>query len=400
MNTNFLKIPTVLVLSIAMIACDLQRPSSTPYASTPTAKLLSIQQPITVWDRMASDFTFKSHQSHPRVQQFIKQYTREDSANLIKFSEHATPYLYHIVELIEERGLPPELALLPIIESEYRPTATSNRGASGIWQLAALTGRLYGLKQDQWYDGRKDIDAATKVALDYLQYLYETFDNDWLLALAAYNCGDGRVSSAIRANKKLGKPTDYWSLKLPQETMYFVPKFLSLVYLIKNHRSLDINLAAIPNKQYFDTVKLNKQMNLQNAATLAEMDIKEFKKLNPGFRSHVTHPKGPHQIVLPVKNITVFNNNLAAAAKKAAAQSKAAAEAKAKAMTAVNKKQPSQKQRLAQNAASTTSTTVHTVNRGDTLNFIANKYSTTVKSIMHKNKLKSDIIVSGQKLAI
>lgn len=397
MNTNFLKIPTVLILSIAMIACDLQRPS-TPYVSTPTARLLSIQQPTTVWDRMASDFTFKAHQSNPRVQQFIKQYTREESVNLIKFSEHASPYLYHIVQLIEERGLPPELALLPIIESEYRPTATSNRGASGIWQLASLTGRLYGLKQDQWYDGRKDIDAATKVALDYLQYLYETFDHDWLLALAAYNCGDGRVSSAIRANKKLGKPTDYWSLKLPQETMYFVPKFLSLVYLIKNHRSLDINLAAIPNKQYFDTVKLNKQMNLQNAAALAELDIKEFRKLNPGFRSHVTHPKGPHQIVLPVKNIEVFNNNLAIAAKKAALN-KAAAEAKAKAMSAVHKKQPQQKQRLAQNAAYN-ATTVHTVNRGDTLNLIANKYSTTVKAIMHKNKLKSDIIISGQKLAI
>lgn len=388
MNTNFLKIPTVLILSIAIIACDLQGPPSTSSSQTTTSRLLSMQPPRTVWDRMASDFTFKSHQENPRVQQFIKQYTKEESSNLVKFSEHASPYLYHIVQLIEERGLPPELALLPIIESEYRPTATSNRGASGIWQLASLTGRLYGLKQDQWYDGRKDIDAATKVALDYLQYLYETFDHDWLLALAAYNCGDGRVAGAIRANKKLGKPTDYWSLKLPQETMYFVPKFLSLVYLIKNHRKLDINLSAIPNKKYFDTVKLNKQINLQNAATLAELDIKEFKKLNPGFRSHVTHPKGPHQIVLPIEHIEVFNNNLEAAAKKVAA------DAKAKAMTNVNK----QPQRLAQNTPP--SKTVHTVNRGDTLNLIANKYSTTVKAIMHKNKLKSDMIVSGQKLAI
>jgi len=389
MNTNFLKITTVLILSVAMIACDLQGPS-TSNASTTTTRLLAFQEPTTVWDRMASDFTFKSHQTNPRVQQFIKQYTREESSNLIKFSEHASPYLYHIVQLIEERGLPPELALLPIIESEYRPTAMSNMGASGIWQLASLTGRLYGLKQDQWYDGRKDIDAASKVALDYLQYLYETFDHDWLLALAAYNCGDGRVSSAIRANKKLGKPTDYWSLKLPQETMYFVPKFLSLVYLVKNHRNLDINLAAIPNKPYFDTVKLSKQINLQSAATLAELDIKEFRKLNPGFRSQVTHPKGPHQIVLPIKHIEVFNNNLAAANKKAAAT---------KATAARNKQPQQQKQRLAQNTTSATNT-VHTVNRGDTLNLIANKYSTTVKAIMNKNKLKSDIIVSGQKLAI
>ncbi len=398
MNRNFLKITTVLILSITMLACDLQRPT-TPNASTPKARLLSIQQPSTVWGRMANDFTFKSHQTNPRVQQFIKQYTKEESSNLIKFSEHASPYLYHIVQLIEERGLPPELALLPIIESEYRPTATSNRGASGIWQLASLTGKLYGLKQDQWYDGRKDIDAASKVALDYLQYLYETFDHDWLLALAAYNCGDGRVSAAIRANKKLGKPTDYWSLKLPQETMYFVPKFLSLVYLIKNHNNLDINLAAIPNKPYFDTVKLNKQINLQNAANLAELDIKEFRKLNPGFRSHVTHPKGPHQIVLPIKHIAVFNNNLAASVKAAATKAalNRAAEAKAKKALAATTTQ--QASRLLQDRHGSTST-MHTVNRGDTLNLIANKYDTTVKAIIHKNKLKSDIIISGQKLAI
>lgn len=386
MNTNFLKITTVLILSIAMIACDLQR-SALPYASTTTTKLLSIQNPSTVWDRIASDFTFKDHRANPRVQQFIKQYTKEESYNLIKFSNHASPYLYHIVQLIEERGLPPELALLPIIESEYRPTALSNKGASGIWQLAPLTGKLHGLKQDQWYDGRKDIDAASKAALNYLQYLYETFDHDWLLALAAYNCGDGRVRSAIRANKKLGKPTDYWSLKLPQETMYFVPKFLSLVYLIQNHRNLNINLAAIPNKPYFDTVKLNKQINIQNAATLAGLDIKEFKKLNPGFRTHVTHPKGPHQIVLPIKHVEVFHNNLAAA------EAKAKVKPTPTPTPTPNINKQAQKQKPI-------SKTVHTVNRGDTLHLIASKYRTSVKDIMHKNKLKSDIIISGQKLAI
>lgn len=378
MNKTFLKIFTVLMLSIAIIACDLQGPAM-QYASTATSKLLTVECHNTVWDRMADNFTFKSHQNHPRVQQFIKQYNRENFAKLIKFSEHASPYLYHVVELIEEQGLPPELALLPIIESEYMPTATSNRGASGIWQLAALTGKLYGLKQDQWYDGRKDIDASSKVALKYLQYLYEKFDGDWLLALAAYNCGDARVMSAIRTNKRLGKPTDYWSLKLPQETMYFVPKFLSLVYLIKNHRDLEINLAEIPNKPYFSSVTLNNQINLQRVATLAEIDIKEVKKLNPALRTQTTHPKGPHKILLPVKHVDVFHTNMAYQAKK----------------TPINKaKQKTNATKI------TTHTTVHTVNRGDTLNFIANKYNTSVKAIMHKNKLKSDIIISGQRLAI
>lgn len=386
MTTNNLKFSTILVVIFALVnltGCDVQ-PSAPKYATTTTAMIILPQAPNTVWDKMAADFTFKPHHTNARVERFIKQYSRENYAQLVRMSNQASPYLYHVVQTLEERGMPPELALLPIIESEYRPTATSKRGAVGVWQLASLTGRLYGLKQDKWYDGRRDIDAATNVALGHLEYLYNKFNHDWLLALAAYNAGDARVASAIRANKKAGKPTDYWSLNLPQETQYFVPKFLSLVYLIKNYRSLDINLSSIPNKPYFERVKLAKQIHLEHAAKLAEVDYKEFARLNAACRAQVTHPNGPHEILMPIQNKATFTSNL-------------------NAVTAMqNTPKPKASKQVVKAAAIQDPITgkYHTVNRGDTLNLIASKYKTTVKAIKHKNKLTSDIIISGQKLAI
>lgn len=386
-KSAFLSTALAVILAFTgLMGCDSQQPSP-KFASTTTAMMIIPMEPTTVWDRMAADFKFKTHQTNPRVERFIRQYSRENYSQLKRLSEQAAPYLYHVVEILEERGLPPELALLPIIESEYRPTATSNRGAGGVWQLASLTGRLYGLKQDQWYDGRRDIDAATKVALSHLEYLYNKFDHDWLLALAAYNSGDARVASAIRSNKKQGKPTDYWSLNLPQETQYFVPKFLSLVYLVKNYRNLDIDLTTIPNKPYLSRVKLAKQINLQHAAALAELDYKEVKRLNAAHRTLVTHPNGPHEILLPVQNVATFkaNFNAIANAPKPLAKPKPAIKAVQATTVAVT---------------TTNGSTFHTVNHGDTLNHIAAKYRTTVKAIKHKNKLTSDIIKSGQKLAI
>jgi membrane-bound lytic murein transglycosylase D len=404
-NIPLLHVLTAIIVSIVLIGCDSSSPfTPAHYSSTCSAMLIVPQAPNSLWDRMASEFTFKTHASNTRVQRFIKQYTREESYRLVKLSEQATPYLFHILQLIEERGLPPELALLPIIESEYRPTAASNKGAVGIWQLQSVTGKLYGIQQDQWYDGRRDVDVATKAALDYLQFLYEKFDHDWLLALAAYNAGGGRVSNAIKINKRKGLPTDYWSLSLPQETQYFVPKFLSLVHLIQNHRKLSINLASIPNKPYLASVKVEKQIGLQEAAKLAQADYKEVKTLNAAYRAQVTHPaKGPRHIFLPVKHVATFNTNYsnmlqakaAAAAVKAKVTPKAAAVAKlpVKAPIKAKVKPPMPVQVI-------TVATTHTVNSGDTLHLIASKYRTTVKSIMRKNSLKSDVIHLGQQLAI
>lgn len=373
MHKFYLKISTVFILTLSLVACE----TPTNSTSTPTSAIKLVRQHTakTVWDRMSDNFTIQAQHTNPRVKRFITQFTKNEAENLIKFSEQASPYIYHIVTTLEQRGMPSELALLPIVESEYRPFATSKMGASGLWQLATITARLYGLKQDGWADERKDVEIATKVALDHLQYLVDKFNGDWLLALAAYNAGPGRVEQAIRHNKKLGKPTDYWSLSLPQETMYFVPKFLALVHIVQNHHKLDVRLAPIENKPYFTTVNLTKQLDINKAATMAKLDIKEVKSLNPALRTNVTHPKGPHKIVLPIKNAYIFRANYVADAK-----------AKPKASSKTNK--------------ATSVAVSHTVHRGDTLFGIATKYNTTVKQIKHKNNLTSDIIRSGQQLTI
>ncbi len=385
MQNTYLKIFTVLLLSVAIIGCESS--NNTPVITAATApSVIKIKRYATIWERMADEFTIPANQNNPRVQKFIKSYTRENSYYLIKYSEQSKPYLYHVVSMLEERGMPVELALLPIVESEYRPYAKSNMGASGLWQLAALTGRLYGLKQDSYFDGRRDVTQATRAALGHLQYLYERFDNDWLLALAAYNAGHVRVEQAIKRNKQLGKPTDYWSLSLPKETQNFVPKFLALVYLVKNSQKLNINLARVPNKPYFAEVKLDSQINLQQAAKFAEVDVADLKLLNSGYRTHVTPPKGPHQILLPVQKVSTFKANLST---DRAAKASVQAQAKQAAQTTTTK------------SKSTSSTTkLHVVKNGDTLTKISDKYKVSIKTIKNKNNLKSDTINIGQRLSI
>jgi len=367
-----LKIITVVLLSLASIGCDSQ--------SRLPSNIVGAKKHNTVWDRMADNSRLKTYHMNPRVQYFIKQYSKNNGYKLVKNSEYAAPYLYHIVHMLEERGMPTELAVLPIVESEYRPQATSNKGAAGIWQLTSATGRIHGLKQDSWYDARKDVDAASAAALNHLQYLYEQFNHDWLLALAAYNAGGGRVAKAIRTNKLQGKPTDYWSLSLPKETQYFVPKFLAIAHLVKHSHNLGFELAHVPNKPYFTQVKLESQIDLHTAAQLAELDVAEVKKLNAGNRSNVTHPAGPHKIILPVKHASIFKANLIVKHK-------------------TTKPTPKKPEKPG-NQPTNSPVAVHVVNTGDTLHIIAAKYRTTVKSIKHKNNLKSDIIHWGQRLDI
>jgi membrane-bound lytic murein transglycosylase D len=244
-----------------------------------------------------------------KVQKYVKKYKTEKT--LDKATVQATPYLYHIVEQLEKRNMPGELALLPIIESSFQPLATSNRGAAGIWQFIPSTGRHFGLKQDNWYDGRRDILASTKAALDYLQFLHKEFDENWMLALAAYNCGEGTVQRAINRNKRAGKPTTFWDLKLPKETKEYVPKFLALVEVVKNPEKHNVALASIENQPYFKLVNPGIHLNFKQAAKLSGVNITELKQLNPGYRRAGTHPKGPQQLLLPVANAEMFEFNLA-----------------------------------------------------------------------------------------
>lgn len=326
MLKSYLKFLTVFTVALSLIACDL--PTSSGTSKTNVVREKSVNN---IWDKVADNCQLNTHPSKDRVKHYLKYYQKYDAEDLVKYSERATPYIYHIVQMLEERGMPVELALLPIIESEYQPFATSKRGAAGIWQLASVTGHAHGLKQDSYHDQRKDIEIATKVALAHLQFLADRYNGDWLLALAAYNAGHGRVEQAMRANKRVGKPCDYWSLNLPKETMHFVPKFLAVSYLVQNSQRLGINLAPIENKPYFTTVTLQKPIDLNKAATMAKLDVKTVKKLNPSIRTNSTPPKGPHKLVLPIKNAYIFRANYVMESKTAAKNKPKAAPPKPKA---------------------------------------------------------------------
>jgi peptidoglycan lytic transglycosylase D len=218
-------------------------------------------------------------------------------------------YLYHIVDELEKRNLPTELALLPMVESAFNPMAYSRAHASGLWQFIPGTGRRFELQQNWWYDGRRDIVESTKAALDYLTFLYE-MHGDWHLALASYNWGEGAVARAIAQNRKAGKPTDYASLKMPVETRQYVPKLQALKNIIANPGPLGITLDPIPNQPYFTTVTKLRDIDVRLAAKLAEMPVEEFIALNPGFSRPIIRAAVTPRIVLPADKVDLFHDNL------------------------------------------------------------------------------------------
>ena len=218
-------------------------------------------------------------------------------------------YLYHIVEQVEKRGMPSEIALLPIIESAYNPVAYSRAHASGIWQFIPSTGKHYGLQQNFWYDGRRDVLAATSAALDYLEKLYEMFGS-WDLALASYNWGEGAVSRAILKNVAKGLPTDYLSLTMPAETRYYIPKLQAVKNIIANPAQYGIELAKIPNQPYFVAVTTTKHIDVKLAARLADVPVEEFVSLNPAYSRPVIRASGEQTLLLPTEKADIFRSNL------------------------------------------------------------------------------------------
>ena len=218
-------------------------------------------------------------------------------------------YLYHIVEEIERRGLPSELALLPMVESAFNPMAYSRAHASGLWQFIPGTGKRFELEQNWWYDARRDIVDSTNAALDYLEKLYE-MHGDWQLALASYNWGENAVARAIAKNRAAGKPTDYESLAMPSETRNYLPKLQALKNIIANPEPFGIDIGPIPNQPYFATVTKLRDIDVQLAARLAEMPVEEFIALNPGFSRPVIRASVTPRIVLPADKVDVFHDNL------------------------------------------------------------------------------------------
>jgi membrane-bound lytic murein transglycosylase D len=222
----------------------------------------------------------------------------------------AAPFLHHIVTEIEARGLPLELAVLPVIESAFEPYAYSRARAAGLWQFIPDTGTRFGLKQDWWYDGRRDIVSATRAALDYLEFLNAQFDGDWLLAIAAYNCGELAVARAVKYNQDHGLPIDFWDLRLPAETRAYVPKLLAMARLVANPTEYGLEFSGIPNEPYFQRVETGGQIDLTVAAELAGMTTEDIYSLNPAYHRFATDPTGPNFLLLPVEVADTFRQNL------------------------------------------------------------------------------------------
>ena len=315
-------------------------------------------------DRVRSNFKLDLKLENRRITNQLNWYIKNPNY-LDRTFKRSARYMHYIVEEILKRDLPMELALLPFVESAYDPFAYSHGRASGLWQFIPGTGKIYGLYQSWWYDGRRDVPASTKAALDYLSYLNKRFDGDWLHALAAYNSGSGRVGKAIKRNKKLGKKTDFWSLKLPRETKAYVPKLLALSKLVLDPAHYKSSLPPIPDRPYFKIVDTGAQIDLAQAASLAEIDINEIYKLNPGFNQWASSPLGPHRLLIPVENADLFARKL---------------------------KTLPPKKRLNWNR--------YSVRNGDSLSVIARKFNTTPKLIKQVNHLNSNMIRVKQKLLI
>lgn len=261
-----------------------------------------------IWERLRQGFQLDQPED-PRVQREM-DWLAANSSFLERSSQRAQPYLYYIVNEAERRGMPLELALLPLIESGFQPNARSPYQALGLWQFVPGTARDYGLKQTYWYEGRCDVMASTKAALDYLQWLSEQFDGDWQLALAAYNAGPGRVRQAIERNEEQALPTDFWSLDLPEETRQYVPRLLAVARLVAEPKEHQIDLAAIPNTPHFTRVEIPGQIDLAVAAKLAEVPREKLTQLNPGFLRGTTDPEGPHFLLLPTSRAKTFAERL------------------------------------------------------------------------------------------
>ncbi len=277
----------------------------------------------------------------------------------------AERYLYHIVNELEARKMPLELALLPVVESAFNPEAYSHAKAAGLWQFIPATGTRFGLKRNLYYDGRLDVTESTRAALDYLQFLHDEFDGDWLLAVAGYNCGEMNVARAIARNRAKGKPTDFFSLDLPRETEAYVPKLLAMKRIVEDPARYGLSFGVISNQPYFAKVNVGGQIDMRVAAQLADMEENELKAINPGYRRVITDPNGSHELLIPVAKQSLFLDRLGALP-----------------------------------ASERAPTVIYRVKRGDTLNKIAQRYGMDVADIRALNSLKRNGVKPGQELLL
>jgi membrane-bound lytic murein transglycosylase D len=315
------------------------------------------------WQQVRTGFRL-SDESHTAVTRHIKEY-RNNASQVERIFNRGEPYLAFIFSEVRQRDFPAELVLLPFVESAYDPFAYSHGRAAGLWQFIPATGKRYGLKQDWWYDGRRDIVASTAAALNYLDRLQQQFDGDWLLALAAYNAGEGTVRKAVRKNRKAGKPVDFWHLKLPKETSTYVPKLLAISAIVRNPDAYGVQLTRVDLEPGFAVVDTHDQLDIGIAAELAGTEIDEIYRLNPGYNRWATHPDGPHRLVIPAEKSDMFTQNL-----------------------------------VALPDTERVKWIRHRIHKGETLSHIARRYDTTVAVLRSSNVLRGNNIRAGSHLLV
>ena len=354
----------------AALAVDAVAPATseaTPPAPTPAASEPAVTPPAQytdLFDRMRAGFKLEDDGDRRAIDSQLRWYANNPDYLQRAFGR-ADLYLYHIVSELESRGMPLEIALLPVVESAFEPYAYSRARATGLWQFIPGTGSRYGLRQDWWYDGRRDIVESTRAALDYLQSLHDEFNGDWLLAIAAYNCGELIVERSVAMNRAAGRPVDFWSLWLPKETRAYVPKLLAMRRLVLDPRAYGLEITPVANQPYFARVATGGQVSLKVAAEIAGITPDELYELNPAFHRWATDPVGPYYLLLPVDAADVFTQNVA---------------------------QLSADQLLG--------VTQYTVKRGDSVASVAQHFQTTVNVIRELNDLPEGRLTVGDDLRV
>ncbi|MDD4978282.1 MAG: transglycosylase SLT domain-containing protein [Gallionella sp.] len=298
------------LLAMSTVNTDNFVPTSLTNAHNVTLELLPQSEPVAesdLWERIRAGYTMPELDSNLIARH--ERYYADRPEYVARMTERAGRYLHYITEEVERRGMPTEIALLPMIESAFNPGAYSHSSASGIWQFIPSTGRHFGLQQNWWYDGRRDVVSATNGALDYLEKLHAQF-GDWALALAAYNCGEGAVDRAQKHNRRKGLPIDYLSLKLPNETRNYVPKLMAIKNIVAHPEVYGLTLAPIPNQPYFTAITTDKQMDVKMFAELADISEDEFLALNPAHNRPVILQDHNDLILLPIGKVETFLSNL------------------------------------------------------------------------------------------
>ncbi len=321
--------------------------------------------PVDIWERIRLELSISIPEDQIAATSLYRERLYKNQSAVNRISKSGQRYLYHTLTRALEMDLPVELALLPFVESEFDPYAKSVDGATGIWQFMPATGREWGLKSNWWYDGKKDVLASTDAALNFLSYLHEKFEGDWLLAMAAYNTGPTRVNRAIRKNKREGKSTRFWDLDLPKETTAYVPKLLVLCELIKSPDSFGVNLPSIANRPYFQRVKIPGQLDLMQAADLAGLKPETIYELNPGFNQWATDPSGPHYLLLPMGVSDRFITQLESL-----------------------------------DASDLVRWDRYKIRRGDNLSRIASRYKIEIAVLKEINGMDSDLIIAGKEIMV